>query len=919
MKNLTPWLLSVVLLGAFTAPPLPATSLFQERNEQEALIRRAERLQRQMQKMKARYQKEGKKEYVTLLEEGLRWISESQLIRKMNETSLAISSKERRSIQAAKNVLKDIDKLLSILLDRRSIEDLEKETKGVEKQIQTLKRLQKKQEQLKKAMKKIMDASRTREEARITQDLKDLAQQEREEARKNTARAGSLQNFLEKAMDELKRLERENEEISKQLDPNQPKGNEALGSKAANLFRKTQKEIAKLEFARSLEKAVKDLSEPRSSSSKALPSSLRTAQRRMEDLRENYADALPPEMKKSWDSLLSAMKQGGKLSPETQKKLRNLLKDFDQMAREDRKALAKETEDLGTKTQLPRAKKSLGKAAKHLRKSSQDVSKKEALLQTGKALQELMDAIAASSPPPIKERALEFQRQAKRLASGLQAQQDQAPQLGEELGKAVTSLKKTEEEASRLTKKSPDSSASRNAAKEISKALKQAKASLQRSLDRLKERVAGKAREAARDQANLNQRLDRIAKQIKRAQEEGKLSPSQAQVAEKSLNKARGEMKKAEANLNNSSPGKAALNQSKAAESLEKAARDLAKNRKLGEKGKAEMNRLAKKQEELEEEILRLAERIDPRKNAGARQALEEAAKAAKRAKRAMNSGRMDKSQEEQQKAAKKLEEARKNLENERDRYWRLRQEELLFRIGEEVGVLIRKQKELSRKTLDLAGEAGNAERLPRRLRTRIRALGRAERELETRARFLAENLKKEQTLVFTFVLESIADDLAEIGRIFMARRPSVDSFVQGLQAEVLARLRMLKASLEEEQKNKKKKKNQKPMQDKPNSNQGDQKPKLVPDVAELRMLKRLELSTKQRIDTFLQLQESLPGGLGELETDSLKRLALRHAKVSDLFRTFLKTRGLLDSPDGAHGKKGKNTKEGVEKKEKKK
>ncbi len=901
-------------LAAISANTLPALAVLQGRNEQEALIRRAERLQRQMEKMKVRYQKEGKKEYVVLLDEGLRWISESQLIRKMNETSLAISSKERKAIQAAKKVLGDIDKLLSILLDRRSIEDLEKETKGVEKQLQTLKRLQQKQEKLKRAMKKLRDASQTQEEARITEHLKELAERERDEARKNAARAGFLQRFLEQALDEVQNMQKASQEIQKQIQRPQEESKNSSGLNAIQLFRKTQKEIARLEVARSLEKAIKDLAGQPQKPGSHIPFSLQSANRQMQNLDESFPEGLSKQEKQKWESLLSKAQKEGKPSAQTRKELRQFLESFANQSREMRNELSRRSESLSKKTERKKVKRALKNASDYLRKSAQDVSKKEALLQTGKALQELMDALAASAIRPVKERAEELKQKAETLVDGLEMQK---PKKELHLEKAMAALKEASRKADKMAQASPPKNWGTQA-KDLSQALDKASLSLKKSLEILKKRVAGKAEEGARDQENLKKQLDKIAKAIQKAKDKGSLSNDQAKAAEKSLQAAKSEMNRAQTNLQNASPSKASRNQNKAAENLEKAARDLGRLRKPGEQAKAEMSRLAKKQEELEQEILQLAQRIDSRKNAKAKQALEEAAQAAKRARKAMKSGQMEQSQQNQDQAAKKLEEARKNLEDERDRYWRLRQEELLFRMGEEVQVLIEKQRELNRKTLDLVGEAANAERLPRRLRTRIRALGRGEKELEARARFLAENLKKEGTLVFTFVLESIADDLAEIGRIFSARRPRVDSFVQGLQVEVLTRLKMLKDSLEEEQKRKKQKNNKKPNQSKPNTNEGDQKPKLVPDVAELRMLKRLELATKRRIDNFLRLQQSLPGGLGELETDALKRLALRHAKVSDLFQTFLKTRGLLNGPNGAHGKKGKDGKRASGKQEKK-
>ena len=195
----------------------------------------------------------------------------------------------------------------------------------------------------------------------------------------------------------------------------------------------------------------------------------------------------------------------------------------------------------------------------------------------------------------------------------------------------------------------------------------------------------------------------------------------------------------------------------------------------------------------------------------------------------------------------------------------------------------------------------GDRERLPRKQRGRLRKLGEQEGELAARATFIADNLEKEQTLVFTYVLRSVAEDLDELKDRMSARRPVVDRGLIAMQSEVVRRLEALQGALKDELRRKREERERKDQQNQQqqneqqpkNSNEGDQKRRLVPDDAELRMLKRLEIDARERIEEFRRLRNDLPQGFETWMRDSLQRLAHRHSKITDLLEKFLETRGL--------------------------
>ncbi|GEM_PF-3486621 len=881
-------------------------------HEQEALVRRAERLRTQMERLLDRYAKEGRKDRIVLLREAKKYFESSKLLRKLNEASLALEGGQRqRALQTQREVLADFEKLIAILLDRRSVEDLEKDSREVERRLAELRAMKARQNELKQRLSRIRQAAATEAEKALTEGLRKLSIEQLGLARESAARASSSLQALRKRIGSLGRILEEAKELGKHLETPPPPG--ARTDSITSLSNEAETLLQRLEDLKALTKVgdflagsskERDRTKPRldPEETRNLLRVLKKGESVLRKLQGDRSGGILEEARKGLADLRldlakgSPMREGGEAAIRS---LERAIREAGRSSRKEAKRLSDKARDLSaTFAKGSRESRALKHADEELKKASEpspegersSLERSESAVQ--RALRHLYEARVASGRKntPLSARASGLAKRIEEELRSLERNPSPPPSgVSETLRKAASHLKKAAGDSRAL----PADLANGIQAIENARKRLQDEASSQAS------RNAERAAEAASGQKNLRKRTEQTLRALARASKEGRINPNQERAVRDRVTKALKAMRNAEKNLAEGFMGGAAKAQTRASNELERAARALERERSLRPDQKREWNRLAEAQERLAREILELARRIDPKKNPEARRALDRARSAASKANQEMREDRPREAEQAQAEAERKLDEAEKHLKKERDRYWRLRQEELLFRIKDEVASLILKQREINRKTLDVSAERGDSVRIPRRLRSRLRALSRAENELAGRARFLADNLEKERTIVFTYVLRSIVEDLELVGKFLGRRRPQLDRFVLGLQREILERMKMMKASLEEEiRRSKEERKDPQRPKAPENTNEGDSKPRLVPDDAELKMLKRLEEDTKARIQVLLSLIESSPS----LELDlrnSIERLALRHAKVSDLFRRFLESRGIPGSESG--------------------
>ena len=1016
--------------------------LIRREREQKALLHRAQRLEQLMKDLLVRYERESNKEYVRLIQAGLTHIKDSELLETLAKaaTELHLRQKERALANQMK-VIKEVERLLAILLDRRSVDDLEREAKEIEALLADLDRLSKKNDALENRVKDIRENARSTEERRIINELRKLATLQRIEAADNISQSEALQDSLEQALDQVRRLQAAAKDLDRKLENETPDDSQRqrnqgeilalLRENAANLDRlaaqdmlqSSAKKLAELSHALEegelrqedfiqaksrLDQALHKLRErldeqkrrsataarnpegsdkarerERAAEIAALERAVPAIEKANADLakqREQQAAGRNPdaeETRKSAETLTETGKQlqqaaeelarlgelaNRALSEASRTVAQRLEKESrQQAAKAEPMAGAADAERAALGEQLLRdsrldqesakllnqasrrmdeAAKALGKGRRSQRAGSLEEGRRKAEARNQEARTRLLAALARQRAKDRSPESLagEIANRSARLAADL-AGSGQGQRGPEQAAKALR-------QASEAMKSVQDRMHAQGANRQGGNPQQQARASVANDPERRRE-AAKQTREQRNDagqylakaeqqlaeriqelqQRNRQGNRQAIAKQdeiVKQAEElqaamaqaakEGGLQPSQNRAGAQELQKARQSMQRAGANLQRGSPRAAAREQADAANKLEETARRIQEARSLTPAQKRDLAETARKAAELEREILALARRIDRDKNRQAKKRLEEAAEKAALAKRNMDAGDPDASERAQRETGRKIDEAKKELERERDQYLKLRQEELLFKIADEVTQLIDKQNEINRQTLTLVAGRKSESRLPRGIRNQIKQLGRKEGELAKRAAFLAENLKKEQTLIFTYVLDAVARDLDELESNMNTRRPQAGPYVQTIQVEVVQQLKWLLTSLKEEIQRKKQERqeqNGEQQEREQNTNEGDRKRRLVPDVAELKLLKRLEMDIQGRIKDFLSLKRRVGEQFDPTDERRLNRLSLRHAKINDLFVEFVQSRDLGQDPQQDEGtdpqKKKKN------------
>lgn len=982
-----------LLLGGSTAAQAPATQ--GSVKEQKALLKRAERLQSMMQSLKQRYELEGRKYYVALLEEGLGHLEESGLLRQLNAAGVALEKAlTHKALEAQQKAVSNLERLLAILMDRRSVEDLERDAQRVREQLEDLNRLRDQERKIRERVQNLREESRTPQERKIGQALRSLASKERKQANLNAGLSTPLQDELERALAEVRDLRRMETQLRAKLERDNAAEAQAanrLVQRLNDLIRGLEGQLSQLQRQEALDSLSRNLDRLAGHAARgdATRQDLRDAAAqarraaRDSDAKRDEAgkgasagkpDELAKRLEAAADKLDQLADQAGKAdqrkpaaaavqeaekvlsgtledlrsrsigraeqvsaqSRQTAAESRKLAQEFARRGKadggqpaatpDDKEARRKSKLDAATAKDLEKAADELAASSKELgtNQSGKEPSLARAQMRSQAAMRHLLQAMARQmarnqSPESLAREIAERASQAAQSLESVAGNDEQTRKSSEKLAEAGQAMGEAGRKLERAARGAQQADRERQVAKAGQRsqperdrartALQQVEKSLQEQVRQLRANAARDSREALARQREISEAARSLREQMQRASEAGGLAEEQMQASRSPLDAARKAMERAEKKLQQGSPRAAARDQAEAANRLEQAARQLEKSRPLGPEQQRAMADLAKKQRALAEEILELARRVDPKKNREAERRLQEAAQTGEQAADQMDRANADESEQQARETERKLDEARRELEKERDRYLRLRQEELLFRIADEVRLLIEKQEVISQKTTDIAEAQADRERLPRKLRKKLNALGAQEGELAARSRFIAEHLKKEQTMVFSYVLDSVAEDLGELEDLMGGRRPAAGPEVRGLQADIVTRLKSLQGALKDELRRKKQQRDQQQQQrdqqqQQQNTNEGDRKRRLVPDVAELRMLKRLEIDTRERIQDFMRLKQRMPEGFGAWAKRSLKRLALRHARITDLLKEFLRTRGIAEQLDDATEKK---------------
>ncbi|HTE06463.1 MAG TPA: hypothetical protein VK824_09725, partial [Planctomycetota bacterium] len=175
--------------------------------------------------------------------------------------------------------------------------------------------------------------------------------------------------------------------------------------------------------------------------------------------------------------------------------------------------------------------------------------------------------------------------------------------------------------------------------------------------------------------------------------------------------------------------------------------------------------------------------------------------------------------------------------------------------------------------------------------------LSATEKDLSAQSETLRAALQKDGSVAFTFALEHCRDDLRSASDLLADEQTGY--LVQSVQGDVHQRLLDLLAVLDAEQERRREAKMEPP---KEGEDQQQQKTPLVPTVAELLLIQRMEQAALARLQNFQRAHPALDeaDGTDPVERELLGRWALEHAAVTELFRKMIPAGGPAAPPDGA-------------------
>jgi hypothetical protein len=956
------------------------------RRDQEEILRKAERLHGMMQRLQQRYEREQKPEQVKLLQEGVAHLERSGLLREVAGIRDDIAaSAYAEALRKQKEVVTDLERLIDILLERKSMASLDADLAQVAEQARSARELEERQRALRDRTAEAMQSPPSPGEQRLLDALQQLRDAERREADANARQAGTRRPFLESSLQRVRDLLRDQARLEQGLaDEKAGRRGEAKArefdlGELAERTRELQAELrdqqrqldlgaaagelqqqaggsdqAAVERARDALEAKLQQAPRRGGTSEgkardpewtALKDALRSAgsgateaeRARLQELGQKGAEvgaARAAEAARSNAEAAAKLQQGAERLAE---RLRNgetpatapeaspaaAVAEARQQLAEAAKAAAggdlpkaqQATEQAlaaldraraRQREQNPDADQSAARMAAEARAAGQDLrnapnaeaAEQQAsdLLQAAEsALRDVSEPTAGSPDAAPSRQGQTPQGQQPQPGQPPQGQQPGQPQQGQpqqgqpqqgqpQQGPQQGQPQQGQQQPSEAQRREQSAARSRQA-------LQQAEQALQKALEQASANSAPDMQQAAARQQELRQQAEAARQQLQQAANDGAITGEQRDKAAEQVQQAMERMQRAGERLQQGQQASASAEQQAAAEELQQAMTALDRNRPADAAQQERVQKEAEQQQKLQEDIVRLAEQLKQRQAQAAERKVQQAADAADRARRAMQQGEVEEAQQRQEEARQKLEEAAKELEQEEDRYQDLRQEELLFRMADELTTFLERQRPITAQTAE-AAKSATAEGLSRAMRSKANQLGEEEQDLAGKIAALVQALTEEGNLVYQAVLKANVDDLREVARRLAGRRPDVGSFTTMLQGDVERRTEDLLAALErerqrrEQERNEQQQQQQQQQQDRGRNRFNQQRKKLVSLIAELEMLKKLGVDTRTATDNLRTLVEARGDAtISEAETALIERLAHRHGEITKLFQ----------------------------------
>jgi hypothetical protein len=930
---LIPLALSVLLFHAPPSPSIDDDALTSRElagiaEEQALLVRQLQRLRQTMEVLVLRLEAEGRPRAVELLNEGIRLLEERSVgARALTLEESMDDSRERiekgqvvQSLGSQIEVIAGLERLLAILMERGNLDNIEENLDRVRELQKAIDALSGRERELRAQTNELRKSSANEQQKELQEGLAHALEKQREllaDNERSGRESGALE--LEQVEQALRQLRSDVDADAALLEAWQPeeRGQLAQAGEAVENARRAEARAGRMDDAAEL---LRDSARGSSASSspeeaaratEALEAGLERAERHARASSDEAAEKVAKALEAALRALREARESGGDRSAAATEadaraaELEAAAASERAAAAAAREAAQGELAELAerdsiagllaqdVRDELDRADAAVAEASgERLREQTEEATDEAArTLRAGlEDLDRMAEALSGS------ERALSAE--AERLARGLSTMPVGATPSGAEAGRQLSKAAEALQAASDAARRGAPSPA-RSDVQQAQQALESAQRALAEARESAGEQ--GAERRAAEQKA-----LAEATEAMQELPSEGSMEPVAEAAIGEALRQAERAMKGAAEDLARNKSASAAEQQREAMDALSRA-REAARSgvRPSSPEDRKRAEELAAEQEEIREDILRLATREDEQRSPSATAALDRAGQAAEGASEQLESGQLDDAEEAEREVERELQDAKDELKKEEEQYEELRQEELLFRITEEVRTALDAQREQMKATREIDAERSDVDRPSRAHKIRLRRIAREEEAIGERAGELAAALADEQSVVFTEILNQVKEDLGDIALDLVEDGDwETGERVQARQRDVEESFEWLHEALQQEQRRRERDAQKEQQEEQQGMEPGaESENRLVPNHAELKLLRRLEVDIQESVERLLILYPELgdeePSDVNPLILEDILRLATRHERTTELFGLFRARLGLPDPGKG--------------------
>jgi hypothetical protein len=272
------------------------------------------------------------------------------------------------------------------------------------------------------------------------------------------------------------------------------------------------------------------------------------------------------------------------------------------------------------------------------------------------------------------------------------------------------------------------------------------------------------------------------------------------------------------------------------------------------------------------------------------RRQLQQARKRMEAARKELEKANRKKSQTEQAEAQAELEKAKAELE----RILRqLREEELertLASLEARLKQMIERQTKVNEQSVRFAEITPEAR--TREVDSQIVKLGSEQNKIAIEAERAVQVLQEEgSSTAFPLTMEQVREDMLTVGERLATAK--LDAITLELEGEVLTSLQELLAAMEKAKKEQQERKQQQQQQQQDQQQQGEAEQPLVSEIAELKMIRTLQIRVNTRTQRYAKLLNQPDDPVGQANTkeliDSLDKLGKRELEVLDITRELIR------------------------------